>query len=57
MNTYDQKVNLYFELKNTPESSRESYGRRIRSFTSFMKEQDHPFGHGSKERRQSISLP
>ncbi|MCM3576493.1 site-specific integrase [Mesobacillus subterraneus] len=42
MNQYDQKVNLYFELKNTPESSRESYGRRIRSFTSFMKEQDRP---------------
>ncbi|MBY0099228.1 tyrosine-type recombinase/integrase [Mesobacillus maritimus] len=42
MNQYDQKVNLYFELKNTPESSRESYGRRIRSFISFMNEQNRP---------------
>ena len=42
MNQYDQKVNLYFELKNTPESSRESYGRRIRSFISFMNDQNRP---------------
>lgn len=36
MNQYDEKINLYFELHDTPESSRESYGRRMRSFISYM---------------------
>lgn len=56
MNQYDQKVNLYFELKNTPESSRESYGRRIRSFTSFMKERDKPIERTSFEDIQDYIL-
>lgn len=38
MNHYDKKIELYFELKDLPESSRESYGRRIRSFISYMNE-------------------
>jgi len=42
MNQYDKKIELYFELKNTPESSRESYARRIQSFLDFMSEQDRP---------------
>jgi integrase/recombinase XerD len=37
MNQYEQKIELYFELKGTPESSRESYGRRMRLFLTFMK--------------------
>lgn len=42
MNQYDKKIELYFELKDTPESSRESYARRIQSFLYFMSEQDRP---------------
>ncbi|SEN88384.1 hypothetical protein SAMN05192533_1281, partial [Mesobacillus persicus] len=29
MNQYEQKVELFFELKGTPDSSRESYWRRM----------------------------
>jgi integrase/recombinase XerD len=42
MNQYHKKIELYFELKDIPESSRESYGRRIRSFFAFMAEQNRP---------------
>jgi len=38
MNKYDEKIELYFELKDTPESSRESYRRRMKSFLSFLKD-------------------
>ncbi len=33
---YKQEMNLYFELKDTPESSRESYLRRLKSFIEFI---------------------
>ncbi|WP_210366225.1 site-specific integrase [Bacillus sp. REN3] len=56
MNQYDQKVNLCFELKNTPESSRESYSRRIRSFISFMTEQDRPIDRTTFEDIQDYIL-
>jgi Site-specific recombinase XerD len=36
MNGYEQEINLYFELKDTPASSRESYFRRINAFTLFI---------------------
>lgn len=36
MKQYDEKIELYFDLKGTPDSSRESYWRRIRAFLSFM---------------------
>lgn len=36
MDTYEQQIKLYFELKGTPESSQESYFRRIRAFIIFM---------------------
>ena len=32
MKSYTQEMELYFELKNTPESSRESYWRRVQAF-------------------------
>lgn len=38
MNHYEQEINLYFELKGTPESSRESYLRRINAFVNFMQD-------------------
>lgn len=36
MNGYEQEIDLYFELKDTPESSRESYSRRINAFVQFV---------------------
>lgn len=36
MEKYLEEINLYFELKDTPYSSRESYFRRIKAFTEFM---------------------
>jgi integrase/recombinase XerD len=33
---YEEKIELYFELKDTPASSRESYYRRMRGFLTFM---------------------
>ncbi len=33
---YKQEMDLYFELKDTPESSRESYFRRFKAFTEFV---------------------
>lgn len=38
MNCYEHEINLYFELKDTPDSSRESYFRRMNAFTQFMQE-------------------
>ncbi|MHB8156467.1 MAG: phage integrase N-terminal SAM-like domain-containing protein [Desulfocucumaceae bacterium] len=38
MNNYKQEIDLYFELKGTPDSSRESYSRRISAFVNFMQD-------------------
>ncbi|MFZ3591891.1 tyrosine-type recombinase/integrase [Bacillus sp. DJP31] len=38
MKQYDEKIELFFELKGSPDSSRESYGRRIRSFLTFLED-------------------
>lgn len=35
---YNEKLELYFEVKNTPEASRESYFRRIQTFIKFTQE-------------------
>ncbi len=40
MENYQQEINLYFELKGTPESSRESYLRRIQAFIAFIQNQN-----------------
>lgn len=39
MKKYEQQINLYFELKGMPESSRESYFRRIKAFITFIQDQ------------------
>lgn len=39
MNHYEQEINLYFELKGIPESSRESYFRRIQGFVTYILDQ------------------
>ena len=36
MGHYEEEINLYFELKGTPDSSKESYLRRIYAYISFM---------------------
>jgi len=36
MRNYDKEIALYFELKGAPESSRESYTRRIKAFIDFI---------------------
>jgi integrase/recombinase XerD len=36
MDQYQQEINLYFELKGTPESSRESYLRRMNGFLQYL---------------------
>jgi len=38
MNQYEQEINLYFELKGTPDSSKESYMRRMRAFITFIQD-------------------
>ena len=37
---YNQAMNLYFELKGTPESSRESYLRRLKAFVEFIQDKN-----------------
>jgi integrase/recombinase XerD len=39
MNNYKQQIDLYFELKGTPEASKESYLRRMDAFICFMQSQ------------------
>ena len=40
MKDYKEEISLYFELKGTPESSRESYFRRIQAFITFIQKQN-----------------
>jgi len=40
MKKYEQQINLYFELKGTPESSRESYFRRMKAFITYIDTQN-----------------
>lgn len=36
MNSYEPEIELYFELKGTPDSTKESYLRRMKAFIGFM---------------------
>jgi len=40
MNSYDNEINLYFELKGSPKSTRESYFRRMNAFVNHMQERN-----------------
>jgi integrase/recombinase XerD len=42
MKQYEQKIELFFELKGTPDSSRESYWRRMWAFLNYMQKQKRP---------------
>lgn len=39
MNNYEQEIELYFELKGVPDSSKESYLRRIKAFLKYLEDQ------------------
>lgn len=56
MNPFDKKIDLYFELHDTPESSRESYRRRMRSFISYMDERKIPIEMTTEEDIQGYIL-
>ncbi|WP_210364223.1 site-specific integrase [Bacillus sp. REN3] len=53
---FEDTINLYFELKGIPESSRESYGRRILAFLSYMKERNHSITEMSEREIQQYIL-
>ena len=40
MNLHEDEIQMYFELKGTPESSQESYFRRIKAFIKFYEERN-----------------
>lgn len=40
MNLHEDEIQMYFELKGTPESSQESYSRRIQTFIKFFEERN-----------------
>ena len=40
MDLYEEEIVLYFELKNSSESSRESYLRRMKAFIQYMQDRD-----------------
>lgn len=56
MNQYEQEINLYFELKGTPDSSRESYFRRINAFIKFMQEHQNCLENATLEDIQQYIL-
>jgi integrase/recombinase XerD len=56
MKQYDQIIELYFELKGTPDSSRESYWRRMQAFLSFMQERNRPINDMNEEDIQQYIL-
>lgn len=42
MDSFKKEIDLYFELKGTPESSKESYRRRISAFLKFLEDKHRP---------------
>lgn len=56
MNEYDHKIELFFELKGSPTSTRESYWRRMRAFLLFMKENNRPIQDMTEEDIQQYIL-
>lgn len=56
MKEFDKKTELYFELRGTPDSSRDSYGRRIQAFLSFMGKLNKPVPDMKEEDIQQYIL-
>jgi predicted phosphoadenosine phosphosulfate sulfurtransferase len=40
MSINEEEIQMYFELKGTPESSKESYFRRIKAFINFFEDRN-----------------
>lgn len=53
---FEEKIELFFELKDTPDSSRESYRRRMKVFLSYMKDRERPLHDTSEEDIQQFIL-
>lgn len=56
MKQYEETLELYFELKGSPESTKESYCRRIRPFLSYMKELNRSIDDSNAEDIQQYIL-
>lgn len=56
MKQYEQKVELFFELKGTPDSSRESYWYRMRAFLNYLQVQNKPVEEMTEEDIQQFIL-
>jgi integrase/recombinase XerD len=56
MKQYEQKIELFFELKGTPDSSRESYWRRMRAFLNYMEKIKRPIEEITHEDIQQYIL-
>jgi site-specific recombinase XerD len=56
MKQYEQKIELFFELKGTPNSSRESYWRRMRAFLNYMQKIKRPIEEMNHEDIQQYIL-
>lgn len=56
MEQYDEKIELYFELKNSPESTRESYRRRMKAFLVYMEKMNRPLEDMNEEDIQQYIL-
>jgi integrase/recombinase XerD len=56
MKQYVQKVELFFELKGTPDSSRESYWRRMCAFLNYMQKIKKPIDEMNHEDIQQYIL-
>jgi site-specific recombinase XerD len=40
MNHYEEEIELYFELKGSPASSKESYMRRMQAFIAYLQDKN-----------------
>ena len=56
MKHYEQKIELFFELKGTPISSRESYWRRMRAFLNYLQKLKRPIEEMTHEDIQQYIL-
>ena len=56
MKTYEETIELFFELKGSPESTRESYYRRIQAFSSYLEKQNRLIDHMDIEDIQQYIL-
>jgi integrase/recombinase XerD len=56
MENYLQDIELYFELRNAPSSSRESYLRRIKAFLAYIEDQKKDLGQVTERDIQQYIL-